>query len=117
VLKLDTDSKLSISRWAVRISYGLMLLVLATNLWRENQPSVIYFIVLTPLLIFIPGLLIDNTRTLIWLGFVLLIYFAASVFGVAAPQVHALDIAELVLSVVLFSAAMIYARLRQVNDL
>ncbi len=112
---MNTDTKLSIGRWVVRISYAVMVLVLAVNLWQANQPPVIYFIVLTPLLIFIPGLLMDSIRTLIWLGFVLLIYFAASVYGVADPQVQTLDIAELVLSVVLFSSAMIYARLRQVS--
>jgi len=112
---LNTDTKLSIGRWVVRISYAVMVLVLAANLWQANQPPVIYFIVLTPLLIFIPGLLMDSIRTLIWLGFVLLIYFAASVYGVADSQVQTLDIAELVLSVVLFSSAMIYARLRQVS--
>ena len=114
---MNTDSKLSIGRWVVRISYALLLLVLAANLWQQNQPSVIYFIVLTPLLILIPGLLMDSTRTLIWLGFVLLIYFAASVYGVAAPQPQTLDIAELVLSVVLFSSAMIYARIKQLSGL
>lgn len=112
---MNTDTKLSIGRWVVRISYAVMVLVLAANLWQANQPPVIYFIVLTPLLIFIPGLLMDSIRTLIWLGFVLLIYFAASVYGVADSQVQTLDIAELVLSVVLFSSAMIYARLRQVS--
>lgn len=114
---MDTNTKLSIGRQVVRISYALMLLVLAANLWQENQPPIIYFIVLTPLLIFIPGLLMDSIRTLIWLGFVLLIYFAGSVYGVADPEVQTLDIAELVLTVVLFCSAMIYARLRQVNDL
>ncbi|MGB1158845.1 MAG: DUF2069 domain-containing protein [Porticoccaceae bacterium] len=114
---MDTDTKLSIGRQVVRISYAMLLMVLAANLWQENQPPVIYFIVLIPLLIFIPGLLMDSIRTLIWLGFVLLIYFAGSVYGVADPEVQTLDIAELVLTVVLFCSAMIYARLRQVNDL
>lgn len=114
---MDTDTKLSIGRQVVRISYAMLLMVLAANLWQENQPPVIYFIVLIPLLIFIPGLLMDSIRTLIWLGFVLLIYFAGSVYGVAAPEVQTLDIAELVLTVVLFCSAMIYARLRQVNNL
>ena len=97
----------------MRISYLLLLLVLAGNLWFQNQALVIYLIVLTPLVIFMPGILTGNVRTLIWLGFVLLLYFAAAVYGVSDPQPQALDIAELILTVVLFCAAMYHARIRQ----
>jgi len=114
---LTTDLKLSIARTTVRVSYCLLLLVLAGNLWLQDQPLVIYCIVLMPLLMFIPGLLADNIRTLIWMGFVLLLYFAAAVYGMAKPEPLFLDLAELVLTVVLFCAAMLYARIRQVNSI
>lgn len=110
---MSTDLKLSISRLVVRFSYLLLLLVLAGNLWFQDQALVIYLIVLTPLVIFMPGILTGNVRTLIWLGFVLLLYFAAAVYGVSDPQPQALDIAELVLTVILFCAAMYHARIRQ----
>jgi len=112
---LTLDLKLSIAKATVRVSYCLLLLALSGNLWLQNQPLVIYCIVLLPLLIFVPGLLMDNVRTLIWMGFVLLLYFASAVFGVAKPEPSILDIAELVLTVILFCAAMLYARIRQVN--
>lgn len=112
---MSTDLKLSISRRVVRISYVLLLLVIAGNLWLKNQAPVIYLIVLTPLIIFIPGLLAGSVRTLIWLGFVLLLYFAAAIYGIAKPEPQILDIAEVILTVILFCTAMYHARIRQVG--
>ena len=114
---MTTDLKISIGRFVVRASYSMLLLVLAGNLWLQNQPVVIYCIVLTPLLIFVPGLLMDSVRTLIWIGFVLLLYFVSAVYGVTKPELGFLDIAELILTVILFCAAMWYARIRQVNSI
>ena len=114
---MTIDLKLLIARTTVRVSYCLLLLTLAGNLWLQNQPLVIYCIVLLPLLIFAHGLLIDHIRTLIWMGFVLLLYFAAAVYGATKPEPRFLDIAELILTVVLFCAAMLYARIRQVNSI
>jgi len=113
---LTANLKLAIAKATTRASYWLLLLVLAGNLWLQNQPVVIYCLVLLPLVIFIPGILMDNNRTLIWMGFVLLLYFAAAVYGVAKPQPLFLDIAELVLTIVLFCASMFYVRIKQVNS-
>ena len=108
--------KLTIASVTTKVSYFLFLLTLVGNLWLQNQPVVIYFLVLLPLVIFIPGILMNNNRTLIWMGFVLLLYFAAAVYGVAKPQPLFLDIAELVLTIVLFCASMFYVRIKQVNE-
>jgi uncharacterized membrane protein len=89
--------------------------VLTANLWQQNQPPVIYFIVIFPLAMFAPGIWVDNMRTQIWMGFVLLLYFASAVFGVTKPNPSLLDIAELTLTVVLFCGSMLYTRTRQVN--
>ncbi len=51
------------------------MLTLAVHLWMQSAPAVIYFISLVPLMIFIPGILADRLRTLIWLGFVVMLYF------------------------------------------
>lgn len=112
---MKTDLKLSISLLVTRASYGLLLLVLGSNLCLQDQPSTIYFIVLTPLIIFIPGVVTGNIRSLIWMGFVLLVYFASAVYGISEPQPQVLDIAELVLTVVLFCASMLYVRIKQLN--
>ncbi len=112
---MKTDLKLSISLLVTRASYGLLLLVLGGNLWLQHQPSTIYFIVLTPLIIFVPAMVTGNIRSLIWMGFVLLVYFASAVYRVSEPQPKALDIAELVLTVVLFCASMLHVRMKQLN--
>lgn len=113
---MTINCNLKLLKHLVRLCYCALLLVLAANLWQAGQPPIIYLIVLFPLGMFAPGIFLDNLRTLIWMGFVLLLYFAGAVFGVTKPEPSALDITELTLTVVLFSCAMLYARCRQVNS-
>ena len=112
---MTVNQKLTLYKTLVRFSYCLLILVLAANLWRQGHPPVIYLIVLFPLMMFAPGIWMDNQRTFIWMGFVLLLYVAGAVFGVSKPEPSALDIAELSLTIILFCVAMLYARCRQVN--
>lgn len=114
---MTTELKLSISRFLTRSSYALLLVVIAVNLWMKNAPWVIFLVYLLPLLIFLPGMITDTIRNLIWMGFALLMYFAILVYKLSVPEPLALDISELVLTVVLFSASMFYARIRQANNL
>ena len=90
-----------------------MLLALFANAWVQGAPLIIYVLSLLPLMIFIPGMLRDNPRTLIWVCFVILMYFAVAVDNLAGPAPQPLDIVELITSLVLFSAAMMFARWRQ----
>jgi uncharacterized membrane protein len=99
----------------VKICYSSLLVVLAANLWQQSQPPVIYLIVLLPIVMFAPGVFMNNMRSLIWMGFVLLLYFASAVFGVTKPEPSMLDIAELTLTIILFCGAMLYTRIRQKN--
>ena len=71
------------------------MLTLAVHLWMQSAPAVIYFISLVPLMIFIPGILADRLRTLIWLGFVVMLYFYNGVQNMAVPEPMTLDIVEL----------------------
>lgn len=112
---MSINYNLKLLKNLVRLSYIALLLVLAANLWQQSQPPFIYLLVLFPLAMFAPGIWVDNMRTLIWMGFVLLLYFAGAVFGVTKPEPSALDIAELILTVFLFCSAMLYTRIRQVN--
>lgn len=114
---MSTELKLSISRFLTRSSYALLLVIIALNLWTQNAPWVIFLLYLVPLLIFLPGMIADTIRNLIWMGFALLMYFAILVYKLSVPEPRALDISELVLTTVLFSASMIYARIRQANNL
>ena len=114
---MTTELKLSISRFLTRSSYALLLAIIAVNLWTQNAPWVIFLVYLIPLLIFLPGMISDTVRNLIWMGFALLMYFVIVVYKLSVPEPQALDIAELVLTTVLFSASMFYARIRQTNNL
>ena len=114
---LTTEKKLSISRFLTRSSYVLLLAAIAANLWTQSAPWIVFIFYLLPLAIFLPGMMADTVRNLIWMGFALLVYFAIVVYKVSVPEPRALDITELVLTVVLFSASMIYARIRQTNNL
>ena len=112
---LKIESILSTAQLTTRGSFFFLLLTLTVNLWQQHAPGVIYFLYLLPLIIFIPGIISGETRTLIWLGFVLLLYFAVAVGRMSNPGPLILDIAELVLVVVLFIVATGNARLRQKN--
>lgn len=114
---MTTELKLSISRFLTRSSYALLLVTIAVNLWLRDAPWLYILANLIPLLIFLPGMIADTVRNLIWMGFALMLYFVISVYKISVPEPMALDIIELVLTVVLFSASMIYARIRQKNNL
>ena len=114
---MTTELKLSIGKILTQGSYWLLMLTLAAHLWMQSAPAIIYVISLLPLILFIPGMLADRLRTLIWLGFVLLLYFYNGIQNMAVPEPMAMDIAELTLTVVLFCGSMFYARVRQVNNI
>ncbi|MFM1605066.1 MAG: DUF2069 domain-containing protein, partial [Porticoccaceae bacterium] len=73
---MKIKSILSTAQLATRGSFFLLLITLAANLWQKDAPGIVYFLYLLPLVIFIPGIIRGEIRTLIWLGFVLLLYFA-----------------------------------------
>ncbi|MDA7852950.1 DUF2069 domain-containing protein [Porticoccaceae bacterium] len=110
---MTLQEKINISRLLTHISFYLMLAAMTANAWLQGAPGVIYFLCLFPLIIFIPGLIVNNTRTLIWICFVILIYFATAVDNLAGPSPQVLDWIELSLTVILFNAAMMYARWKQ----
>lgn len=112
---MTVNDKLKLLNNLVKICYSSLLVVLAANLWQQSQPPVIYLIVLLPIVMFAPGVFMNNMRSLIWMGFVLLLYFASAVFGVTKPEPSMLDIAELTLTIILFCGAMLYTRIRQKN--
>ena len=114
---MKVERKITISRLAIQGSFFILLIVLTTNLWLQSAPLIIYFMSLAPLAVFISGIIKGRLRTLIWLCFVLLLYFAIATYKLSVPDPLLLDIAELVLIVVLFVATTGNARLRQKNVL
>jgi uncharacterized membrane protein len=117
VIILTLEYKINITHIITRISFFLLLATLALNLWFKEAPFAVYVVALTPLLVFIPGILNGNIRTLIWVCFVLLMYFAIATYKVSGPQPENLDIMETILIVLLFIAATINSRLRQKNNI
>jgi|TARA_B110000967_G_scaffold17425_1_gene16433 uncharacterized membrane protein len=114
---VKVELKIAISKLAIQYSFFILLITLTVNLWLQSAPLVIYFMSLAPLVVFISGIIKVRLRTLIWLCFVLLLYFAIATYKLSVPDPRPLDIAELALIVVLFVAATWNARLRQKNTL
>jgi uncharacterized membrane protein len=114
---LTLEHKINITHIITKISFFLLLATLALNLWFKEAPFAVYVIALAPLSVFIPGILNGNIRTLIWVCFVLLMYFAIATYKLSGPQPENLDIMETMLIALLFIAATINSRLRQKNNI
>lgn len=114
---MTPERKIKITHSVTRTSFFLLLITLATNLWLQKAPVPIYAIALGPLCVFIPGILRGSIRTLIWVCFVLLMYFAVATYKLSGPQSGILEIIETILIVLLFVAATTNSRLRQKNNI
>jgi uncharacterized membrane protein len=66
-----------------------------------------------PLLILLPGLYVERYKTISMLCFVTLLYFIVTVNNLFSPDANVFDWVELVLLVVMFSAAMMFSRWKQ----
>lgn len=114
---MKVEKKIFVSQLITRISFALLLITLPLNLWLQSAPIVIYFLALGPLGVFIPGVIRGDIRTLIWICFVLLMYFAIATYKLSGPQPGSLDILESILVFILFIAASVNSRLRQKNSI
>ena len=65
------------------------------------------------MIVFLPGLLRGAWKTYLWLCFVLLAYFMFTVDELFRAPADVREWLELVFNIVLFNAAMFYARWRQ----
>lgn len=99
-----------------KISYALLLLMLAyTSLTIELPEKVSIWVVLAvkfiPLLIVLPGLLLNKLRSYIWLCFIVLFYFTrASVDIVLKEGIPVVDSIITALTVILFLSAMYFVK-------
>jgi len=106
-------AKLNIGRQLTRTSYVLLLIVLTISSLVRSQPLVLLIVTLVPLLIFVPGLIKENYKSISLLCFVTLPYFIVSVTNLFAPTRSGFDIVELIIVVVLFNATMMFSRWKQ----
>ena len=114
-MKIITNlhKKLKIGRQITHGCYVLLLLVLTANSLVKSQPVIILVFTLVPLLIFIPGLIKENYKSISLLCFITLPYFIVAVNHLFAPNYHWLDLLELIIVVVLFHSTMMFSRWKQ----
>ncbi|ARN74901.1 DUF2069 domain-containing protein [Oceanicoccus sagamiensis] len=103
--------------WQItQVSYWLLVFVLVLNTvvlpsCNRDSNAVILGVQLFLLLVFLPGMLKQNIRSYIWLTLVLLGFFMAAV-STAFACTSVFTVAEVLLIVSLFTAAMLYIRWR-----
>lgn len=109
------ERKLRCGLAATYASLGLLLLVfLAWNFVRESGPNwVVFAVQVLPLAMLLPGMISGHYRSFSWLCFVILIYFIKAVDGVAMSDATLMDSVFLVLTIVVFIAAMLTSRWAQ----
>jgi uncharacterized membrane protein len=109
----NLGKKLCIGRQITRGSLILFFLVLLLNGLQSSTPISLMVFTFVPLLILLPGLYVERYKTISMLCFVTLLYFVVTVNNLFSPDANILDWVELVLLVVMFSAAMMYSRWKQ----
>lgn len=97
------------------ICVAMELIVLTLTTWwlhqEGRQPSLtIWLVRIVPLLVFVPGMLTRNLRSLAWLCFVVLMYFMIAVTEAMSPLRLWINYVEVVLSVAIFLTAMMTIR-------
>ncbi|WP_210397840.1 DUF2069 domain-containing protein [Motiliproteus sediminis] len=115
----NLEVKVRITGLVTRASLlGLMGLIGLWMLWLvppgQANPVTIVAIHLIPLALFVPAVLRGRPRPHAWLCFVIIIYFCEGVIygGSSNPQVQLLGILQSLLTMVLFTSAMLFARWR-----
>jgi uncharacterized membrane protein len=109
------ESKARLSGQITRLSFiGLLLFYTARFLWlapaSSANPWVIWLVYLIPLIGFTPSVLSGKPRPHAWLCFVLLIYFLGAVVTATQPNLALYGWIEVLLLVILFNGAMLFAR-------
>ena len=93
---------------------GLIALLVVNNLWFANlhgaRVSVILAIELLPLLLVLPGMVNASARAHAWACFVVNIYFIKGVVAAFDPARALFGWLELLVSLGLFTAALLYVR-------
>ena len=109
----NLGKKLRIGRQLTWGSLILFLLVLLLNGLQSALSWKLMIFTFIPLLILLPGLYVERYKTISMLCFVTLLYFIVTVNNLFSPNANVFDWLELVLLVVMFSAAMMFSRWKQ----
>jgi uncharacterized membrane protein len=112
---MNLAKKSSAMMHITHLSYlAILLLMIVTSLppFLSLSTSIapVLGVKLLPLLIVLPGLLLNRLRTYIWLCFIILFYFTQAVVESFLSLGANIDLAITSLSVVLFLAAMLHVK-------
>ena len=97
--------------WCLVLYFGFALLAAATP--PAPLMLVAWLLQVLPLLLFLPGLVKGNPRSLLWLSLVDLLYFIHGVLVAFDPARRWLGIVECVLSALLFICLALFLRQRR----
>lgn len=99
---------------SLALFFGLIALLVVNNLWFANlhgaRVGVILAIELIPLLLLLPGMLLGSARAHAWTCFVVNIYFIKGVLAAFDPGRAVFGWAEVLISLGLFIAALLFVR-------
>lgn len=104
------QQKVKLARRVTLISFALLLIGLTGSVFSGDTSPRLLILVLLPLLIFLPGILKSQPRSLILLCFVSLLYFCVITLNVFKSDRSIYDILTLVSVVVLFIVSMFFSR-------
>lgn len=102
--------KEQLSRFVVAVAWLVLFAVQLLDVLHHAIAWHVIAIKLLPLLVFIPGILIDDLRSYLWLGIVSLLYFIGLFERIAVCPSDLLGIAGMVAMVVLFVATLLYVK-------
>lgn len=101
---------LSLARITCRGAYAVLIIALLADSLVAGTHLLLGLLAIMPLLLFLPGLMRENHRTLAYLCFVTLLYFTAIVTNLFEPDKNPFTVLALIAVTVLFSTAMMYSR-------
>ncbi|MCP5160202.1 MAG: DUF2069 domain-containing protein [Hahellaceae bacterium] len=112
--------KIRISHAVTYVCYVLLLgLLLATTPFDANLTALALMLSVKfiPLLIVLPGMLMNSLKSYIWLCFIVLFYFTESTVQAWLSQGEVIPTTMAIASVVMFISAMYYVRWQRQNGL
>lgn len=112
----DLSQRLRLARGITWASYCLLIVSLIAGGIVSGTPLILLVFAVIPLLIFIPGLVKQNHRSINMLCFVTLLYFTAIVANLFEPDRSLFDVSAVIAVVTLFIVAMMYSRWKQRSD-
>ncbi|MGB5956259.1 DUF2069 domain-containing protein [Pseudomonas sp.] len=99
---------------SLALFFGLIALLVVNNLWFANlhgaRVEVVLAIELVPLLLLLPGMLTGSARAHAWTCFVVNIYFIKGVLAAFDPARAVFGWTEVLVSLGLFIAGLLYVR-------